>query len=149
MKLSEKVAIVTGGRPGIGRATAWLFAEEGAAVLAVDWRQDAREDTAQAIRASGLKGKFCYADVSKAVDVEATVSATVDKYGRLDVLFNNAAVQIVSKLVETTEDAWDRIHSVNLKGVFCCKYAFPVPSAAAVVRLSTWHRFWASWAILI
>jgi len=126
MKLSQKVAIVTGGGSGIGQATAQLFAEEGATVVVVDWHKDTGEATAQAIRASGWKAEFCYADVSKAKDVEAMVSATVDRHGRLDVLFNNAAVQIVSKLVETTEDAWDRMHSVNLKGVFlCCKYAIP------------------------
>jgi meso-butanediol dehydrogenase/(S,S)-butanediol dehydrogenase/diacetyl reductase len=126
MKLSERVAIVTGGGSGIGQATAHLFAEEGATVVVVDWHKDAGEATARAIRDSGLKADFCYADVSKPADVEAMVATTVDKHGRLDILFNNAAVQILSKLVETTEDAWDRIHSVNLKGVFlCCKYAVP------------------------
>jgi NAD(P)-dependent dehydrogenase (short-subunit alcohol dehydrogenase family) len=126
MKLNKKVAIVTGGGSGIGQATARLFAEEGATVVVVDWHRDAGEATAAAIRDSGFKAEFCYADVSKPADVEAMVSTTVNSHGRLDILLNNAAVQILSTLVETTEDAWDRIHSVNLKGVFlCCKYAIP------------------------
>jgi NAD(P)-dependent dehydrogenase (short-subunit alcohol dehydrogenase family) len=124
MKLTQRVAIVTGGGSGIGRATAQLFAEEGATVVVVDWHKEVGEATAGAIRDLGLKAEFRYADVSKAEDVDAMVSTTVNKYRRLDILFNNAAVQIVSKLAETTEDQWDRIHSVNLKGVFlCCKYA--------------------------
>jgi NAD(P)-dependent dehydrogenase (short-subunit alcohol dehydrogenase family) len=126
MKLNERVAIVTGGGSGIGQATSQLFAEEGATVVVVDWHKDAGEASAQAIRKLGLKAEYCYADVSKAADVEAMVSATMSKHGRLDVLFNNAAVQIMSKLVETTEDTWDRVHNVNLKGVFlCCKYGIP------------------------
>jgi len=124
MKLTQRVAIVTGGGSGIGQATARLFAEEGATVVVVDWHKDAGEATARAIRDSGLKAEYCYADVSKAADVEAMVSATVNTHGRLDILFNNAAVQIVARLAETTEEEWDRIHSVNLKGVFlCCKFA--------------------------
>jgi len=126
MKLKDKVAIVTGGGSGIGQATAHLFAEEGATVVVVDWHREAGEATASAIRDLGRKAEFCYADVSKAADVEAMVATTVKNHGRLNVLFNNAAVQILSKLVETTEEDWDRVHSVNLKGVFlCCKYGIP------------------------
>jgi NAD(P)-dependent dehydrogenase (short-subunit alcohol dehydrogenase family) len=126
MKLTNKIAIVTGGGSGIGLATARLFAEEGATVIVVDWHRDAGEASARAMCDSGLKAEYCYADVSKPADVEKMVSTTVNQHGRLHILFNNAAVQIVSKLVETSEDDWDRIHSVNLKGVFlCCKYAIP------------------------
>ena len=126
MKLSGRVVIVTGGGSGIGNATARLFAEEGATVIVVDWHKDAGEAAAQGIVNAGFKTEFCYADVSKSADVEAMVTSTIGRHGRLDTLFNNAAVQIMSKLVETTEESWDRIHSVNLKGVFlCCKYAIP------------------------
>ena len=126
MRLSGKVAIVTGAGRGIGQATAMLFAEEGARVLVVDWNRETGSATTAAIQAAGHEARFCYADVSKAADVEAMVRTAVTEWGRLDVLVNNAAIQIVRKLVETSEEEWDRIQSVNLKGVFLgCKYAIP------------------------
>jgi NAD(P)-dependent dehydrogenase (short-subunit alcohol dehydrogenase family) len=126
MRLSGKVAIVTGAGSGIGKASAELFAEEGAKVLAVDWNRENGESTAAAIRRKGRKAFYCDADVSKREDTERMVGTALEKYGRLDVLFNNAAVQIMAKLVDTTEESWDRIQSVNLKGVFLgCKYAIP------------------------
>jgi len=126
MQLSGKVAIITGAGSGIGKASAVLFAEEGAKVVAVDWNRANGENTAAAIRDRGHEAVFCYADVSKREDAEAMVRTSVEKYGRLDVLFNNAAVQIMATLVDTTEENWDRIQSVNLKGVFLgCKYAIP------------------------
>jgi NAD(P)-dependent dehydrogenase (short-subunit alcohol dehydrogenase family) len=126
MRLQNKVAIVTGAGSGIGEAIVKLFAKEGAKVVAVDWNREAGEKSAAAIRSQGGEGEFHYADVSNAGDVEKMVTAAVDSYGRLDILVNDAAVQIMAKLVDTTEEAWDRIHSVNLKGVFLgCKFAIP------------------------
>jgi meso-butanediol dehydrogenase / (S,S)-butanediol dehydrogenase / diacetyl reductase len=126
MKLKGKVSIVTGAGSGIGRASAGVFAEEGAQVIVVDWNKDSGAQTADAIRQTGGEATYCYADVSNAKDVEAMVSTAVERYGRLDVLFNNAAIQIMAKLADTEEDVWDRIHRVNLKGVFLgCKYAIP------------------------
>ncbi len=127
MQLAGKVAIVTGAGSGIGKASAELFAEEGAAVVLVDWNRDAGEQVAAAIRAKGRQVTCCCADVSKPEDAERMVRTAVERYGRLNVLLNNAAVQILSALAETTEDAWERIQSVNLKGVFLgMKYAIPV-----------------------
>ncbi len=126
MRLSGKVAIVTGASSGIGKATAELFAEEGAKVVVVDWNRDNGETTASDICGLGREAIFCFADVSKSQDVEKMVNTALEKYGRLDILFNNAAIQVMAQLVETTEEVWDRIHSVNLKGVFLgCKYAIP------------------------
>ena len=126
MRLGGKVAIVTGAGSGIGKASAELFAEEGAKVVAVDWNRDNGEKAAADICEQGREAVYCYADVSKPQDAENMVHATLEKYGRLDVLFNNAAVLIMAKLVDTTEETWDRIHSVNLKGVFLgSKYAIP------------------------
>jgi len=126
MRLSGKVAIITGAGSGIGKASAELFAEEGARVLAVDWNREKGESTAAAIRREGGEAFYCDADVSRREDVERMVGTALEKYERLDVLFNNAAVQIMAKLVDTTEETWDRIQSVNLKGVFLgCKYAIP------------------------
>jgi NAD(P)-dependent dehydrogenase (short-subunit alcohol dehydrogenase family) len=126
MRVAGKVAIVTGAGRGIGQAIATLFAEEDAKVLVVDWNRETGAATAAAIQAAGHETRFCYADVSQAEDVQAMVGAAVGAWGRLDILVNNAAIQIVLKLVETTEEEWDRLQSVNLKGVFLgCKYAIP------------------------
>lgn len=125
-QLEGRVAIVTGAASGIGRASARLFAEEGAKVVAADWNGQAGAATVEEIRRVGLEATFCCTDVSKANEVEAMVGRAVEAYGRLDVLFNNAAVQIMGTLASTSEEDWDRIHSVNLKGVFLCsKHAIP------------------------
>jgi len=127
MKLKGKVAIVTGAGSGIGRAAAKIFAQEGARVAVVDWNREAGERTASEIGEAAGEAFYCHADVSKSADVETMVNTVIGRYGRLDVLFNNAAIQILSRLVDTTEEDWDRILSVNLKGVFLgCKYAIPV-----------------------
>jgi len=124
--LREKVAVVTGAGSGIGRATAQYFAEQGSKVVVVDWNQSSGEETAATIVKAGGQAVFCHADVSNAVQVEAAIMTALGRFGRLDILVNNAAIQILSKLVETSEADWDRLHSVNLKGVFLgCKYAIP------------------------
>lgn len=127
MKLAGKVAVVTGAGSGIGRASAILFACEGARVVVVDCNAEAAGSTVEAVRAAGQEAELCCADVSRASEVEGAVRKAADRYGRLDILLNNAAVQIVARLEDTTEDQWDRLHSVNLKGVFLgCKYAVPL-----------------------
>lgn len=126
-QIEGKVAIVTGAGSGIGAASAILFAEEGARVVVVDWNEDAGAEVVETIRAAGNQAVHCHADVSKAADAERMARTAVDTFGRLDVLFNNAAVQILGRLADTSEEEWDRLHSVNLKGVFLgCKYAIPV-----------------------
>lgn len=125
-RLAGKSAIVTGSASGIGRATAALFAEEGARVVAADWNEAAGRAAVEEIRGAGGDAAFCLTDVSRAEDVERLIGFTVERHGRLDVLFSNAAVQILGRLTETSDKDWDRIHSVNLKGVFLCsKYAIP------------------------
>jgi NAD(P)-dependent dehydrogenase (short-subunit alcohol dehydrogenase family) len=126
MKLKGKVAIITGAGSGIGKASAGVFAEEGAKVVVVDWNKETGAQTSEMIRQTGGEAIYCYADVSNAREVEALVNTAVHHYGRLDVLFNNAAIQVMAKLADTAEDVWDRIQHVNLKGVFLgCKYAIP------------------------
>lgn len=126
MKLTEKVAIVTGAGSGIGRTIAQLFAREGARVTVVDRDQYAGNDTIESIRATGGDALSFHGDVAKSGDVRTAVAATVKAFGRLDVLVNNAAVQVLAKLVETSEEGWDLVHNVNLKGVFLgCKFAIP------------------------
>lgn len=119
-QLEGKTAIVTGAASGIGRASAMLFAERGARVVVADWNEEGGEETARLIVEAGGEGAFIRTDVSKEPEVEAMVRFAVERYGGLQALFSNAAVQILGQLTETSEEDWDRIHSVNLKGVFLC-----------------------------
>jgi len=126
VRLEGKVGIVTGAGSGIGRATAETLAREGARVLVVDKNSSSAEETIKHIRSTGGTAEFRCADVSVSVEVQAAVRAALDVYGRLDILVNNAAVQHLAQLVETSEEIWDEVQSVNLKGVFLgCKYAIP------------------------
>ena len=118
MKLSGKVAIVTGAASGIGQASAIVFAREGAKVVAVDVDQHRGEETVQAIRAEGGTAFFDRTDVSREEEVARMVGDTVARWGRIDILFNNAGIVLVKPLEETTEAEWDRVMSINLKAAF-------------------------------
>ncbi len=123
MRLNQKIAIVTGGGSGIGRATAKLFAAEGATVIVVDKNAETANAVASEI---GSKATGFRADVSKSADVQAMIAVAVTKHGRLDILFNNAGYGITGSVVETAEDDWDALMSVNVRGVYLgCKYAIP------------------------
>jgi NAD(P)-dependent dehydrogenase (short-subunit alcohol dehydrogenase family) len=126
MKLKEKVALVTGAASGIGLATAALFGQEGAKVMCADLDADGAERVAQQIADSGGEAASTQADVSRAADVERMVQETVERWGRLDVLVNNAGIYFILPLTQVPEEEWDRLININLKGVFLgCKYAIP------------------------
>lgn len=126
MKLKGKVTIITGAGSGIGRATALLFAREGAKVVVADIVAEAGQETVAQIEADGGEAAFVRVDVSKAVEVEQMVRTAVDTYGGLDVLYNNAGLTIPATVTETSEAVWDKSIDVNLKGVMLgCKYAIP------------------------
>jgi NAD(P)-dependent dehydrogenase (short-subunit alcohol dehydrogenase family) len=120
-ELQGKVALVTGGTSGIGRDTAVLFAKAGARVVIAGRRESEGKETVEQVRAAGGQGLFVKADVSKAAEVEALVQRTVEKFGRLDVAFNNAGIEgHWLPITEQSEEDWDRTIDINLKGVWLC-----------------------------
>ncbi|MBN2051301.1 MAG: glucose 1-dehydrogenase [Spirochaetales bacterium] len=125
--LAGKTAVVTGAASGIGRSIALLFAAEGAQVIVADITtkvKEGGEPTADCIQQAGGSALFIPTDVSKWTEVDNLVSQTVERFGRLDIMVNNAAIAVDKPLVETTEEDWNRVMDINAKGVFfCCKRA--------------------------
>jgi NAD(P)-dependent dehydrogenase (short-subunit alcohol dehydrogenase family) len=123
MRLRDRVAIVTGGGSGIGRATAGVFGREGAVVMVSDYREDAGRETAASVEAAGGRALFVEADVSRPEQVQALVDATIDAYGRIDILFNNAGVLFLGTVLDTEPETWNRVMAVNLTGTYLCSRA--------------------------
>jgi 3-oxoacyl-[acyl-carrier protein] reductase len=141
-RLAGKTAIVTGASRGIGLAIARRFAAEGASVV-VNYVSKAPEAEAVVadIRAAGGTAEAVRADVSSAADVAALVAATLGRFGRIDVLVNNAGIMITEDLDHTTEDDWDRTIDINLKGAYLCSKAVIAPMKAqgegAIINMSS------------
>ena len=117
-KVEGRVALVTGGARGIGRAISEKLAAEGAAVALVDIMLDVAEKTAAEFREMGYNAMAIQANVAKFEDAEAAVKAVMDQYGRLDILVNNAGITKDNLMMRMSEDEWDAVIAVNLKGVF-------------------------------
>jgi NAD(P)-dependent dehydrogenase (short-subunit alcohol dehydrogenase family) len=127
MQLAGKVALITGGGSGIGRATALLFAREGAAVAVVDLDGARAQVVAREIDAEGGQALAVRCDVSQTADCQRAVQETVAAFGRLDILFNNAGIIRRASVLELTEEEWDRAMAVNVKSVFLLsRYAIPI-----------------------
>jgi 3-oxoacyl-[acyl-carrier protein] reductase len=118
--LAGQVAIVTGAGRGIGAATATRLASDGAAVVLVDVAPDGIESLGAALRGEGRDVLTVHADVSKAADVAGMVAAVVERFGRVDILINNAGIVRYRPTVEMTDDEWDEMLDINLKGAFLC-----------------------------
>jgi NAD(P)-dependent dehydrogenase (short-subunit alcohol dehydrogenase family) len=127
-KLEAKVALITGAASGIGRATALLFAKEGAKVAVADCNLKGGQETVRAIKEAGGEAIFIKVDVSNATEVGAMVKTVVSKYGRIDILHNDAAIQgSFGTVTEVTEEDWDKVIDINLKGTFLVsKHVIPV-----------------------
>ncbi|MBB6733641.1 SDR family NAD(P)-dependent oxidoreductase [Cohnella zeiphila] len=126
MRLRNKVVLITGAGSGIGRSAALLFAKEGAQVVVNDLASEAGEETAAIIRSDGGEAVFIQADVTDPDSVQKMVERAIGAFGRIDVLFNNAGISGVGALHEVEPDAWDRIVSVNVRGVYLPnKYVLP------------------------
>jgi NAD(P)-dependent dehydrogenase (short-subunit alcohol dehydrogenase family) len=156
-RLRGKVAIITGAANGIGKTSALLFAQEGASLILADIDVAQGQQVAEEIRASGGRATFVHTDVSKSPDIINLVRAAVSTEGKIDILFNNAAINYFGKVTDTPEDDWDRVMNVNVRGVYLgCKYTIPVmqdngggtivntASAAALVGLRNLAAYTAS-----
>ena len=121
MRLEGKVAIITGSSSGLGRATAVLFAKEGAQVVVnADHNVAGGEETVRLVRAAGGEAVFVHGSVSKAADCKRMVKAAIDSFGKLNILVNNAGIEIRGGILTLSEEDWDGMLDVDLKGIFMC-----------------------------
>jgi NAD(P)-dependent dehydrogenase (short-subunit alcohol dehydrogenase family) len=145
MSFNGQVAIVTGAAKGIGWGIAKVMAEKGAKVVVVDWDEKNGKKSAEQIRKAGGDALFVKCDVSNESQVKDMIQATLARYGRIDVLVNNAGIGVYKSVIDATSEDWDRCLDVNLKGQFlCCKYAIPHMQAigkGAIVNISSVHSF--------
>ena len=140
MRLSGKTAVVTGGGAGIGRALAQAFASEGAGVVIADINPGGASETAAMIARAGGTAIVCITDVANPDSVQNLVGATVQEFGAVHVLMNNAAIQVNKRIEATTPEEWNRQMAVNVGGVFlCCKFFLPYLRAVrgAIVNMSS------------
>ncbi len=152
MRLQNRVALITGAGSGIGQAVAVRLAEEGAKIAVADINATGGEATVKQIRDAGGEAIFVQCDVSKVADCERIVQATVEQYGELNILVNDAAVMLEKNAVDTTEAEFDRLIGVNLKGCFfCAKYAIiqmrQQGKGGAIVNLASVNSFFAEGGI--
>jgi NAD(P)-dependent dehydrogenase (short-subunit alcohol dehydrogenase family) len=145
MKLKDRVAIVTGGAKGIGWGVVKVLIQEGAKVVVVDWDKENGEKTAEEMRQAGGDAIFVFCDVSNEEQVKAMVQKTLDKYGKIDILVNDAGIGVYKSVLDTSSEDWDRCLAVNLKGQFLCsKYCIPYMQKigkGAIVNISSVHSF--------
>lgn len=120
MRVKDKVVIITGGGSGIGKETGLLFAKEGAKVVVADVNEKAGLETVDTIKNAGGEAIFAKLDVSNREQIKQVVKDTIAKYGRIDVLINNAGIIQDALVIKMTEDQWDKVININLKGPFNC-----------------------------
>jgi NAD(P)-dependent dehydrogenase (short-subunit alcohol dehydrogenase family) len=133
MRLQDKVTIITGAGGGMGRVAAQMFSAEGSKVVVAEFSEDAGEETAALVRASGGDATFIKVDVSKESDARAMVDHAVATYGKLDCLYNNAGImpEADHSVIDTDPATWDAVMAVNVRGVYLgCKFAVPAMVAA-------------------
>ena len=143
MRLTGKVAVITGAGSGMGRVAAQMFAAEGAKVVVAEFAADAGEETVHQVVDAGGEASFVKTDVSREGDARAMVDHAVERFGRIDVLYNNAGImpEADHSVTDTDVAVWDQVMAVNLRGVFLgCKYAIPrmvEQGAGSVINISS------------
>ncbi|MBC8234630.1 glucose 1-dehydrogenase [bacterium] len=124
--MKSQVAIITGGGAGIGKACSIHFAKEGVKVVIADISKEDGVATSQLIKDNGGQAVFCQGDVSREADCQAFAQMALDTYGRIDVLVANAGARVSGSILDATEEDWEKIIGVNLKGIaYCCKAVLP------------------------
>ena len=140
MRFADKVCLVTGAGSGIGRATAERFAAEGGKVVVIDRNEEGGKETVGIIAQAGGAAIFSQCDVGIEQQIQASVQLSLDTWGRIDVVVNNAAMMTFKKIVDLTSDEWDKVLTVNLRSVFLfCKYCIPHLHKGAIVNISSVH----------
>jgi len=141
MRFKDKVCIVSGGGSGIGRATCERFAAEGGRVVVVDLKEAHGNETVKTITDAGGESIFAKADVSNSAEVRAAIKAAVDKWGKINVIVNDAAMMTFKPILDLPDQDWDEVMAVNLRSVFLfCKYGVPhMPAGGAIVNISSVH----------
>jgi NAD(P)-dependent dehydrogenase (short-subunit alcohol dehydrogenase family) len=143
MRLKDRVALITGAGGGIGQATALRFAEEGATVALVDIQMENIENLVRKISNLGRKVFFKRMDVRNQIEVEEIVQRVVKEFGRLDILINNAGLNIAVVAKKTTEEEWNKLMDINLKGTFlCCQAVFEPMSKQRYGRIINTASIW-------
>lgn len=143
MRLKDKVAIVTGGAMGIGKGIVTVFAQEGAKVVIADINEVAGRETEKELRDQGFEAFFVRCDVSNEEDVKAMIQKTIERYGALHILVNNAGIGVYKSITEATREEFERCLAVNLVGPFLCsKYAIPHIKASgggSIINIASVH----------
>ncbi len=140
MRFSGKVCLVTGGGSGIGRATCERFAREGGKVVIIDSNEKHGNDTVGAITTAGGEAIYAKADISQPEQIQASIQTALAKWGRIDILVNNAAMMTFTPVVELQVADWDKVMAVNLRSVFLyCKLCVPHMDHGAIVNVSSVH----------
>jgi NAD(P)-dependent dehydrogenase (short-subunit alcohol dehydrogenase family) len=140
MRFSNKVCLVTGAGSGIGRATATRLAAEGGQVIVTDINEKSGNETVSLITNSGGSAVFKKVDVGNETDIKAVVDFASEKWNRVDILVNNAAMMTFKKIIDLTLQEWNKVMAVNLQSVFLfCKYCIPLMKNGAIVNVSSVH----------
>ena len=139
-RFTNKVCLVTGAGSGIGRATALRLAEDGGCVMVLDIEEEKGKETVQMISEKGGEAIFRRCDVAKETDIAASVAEAVEKWGKTDIVVNNAAMMTFTRIVDLSTEDWDNVMHVNLRSVFLfCKYSIPHINGGAIISVSSVH----------
>ena len=143
MRFTGKVCVVTGGGSGIGKAACKQFAREGAKVVVVDLNDQHGNQTVQEIADAKGEAIFAQCDVGNPQEIKSAIKAALDKWSKIDVLVNDAAMMTFKPIVDLPDDDFDKVLNVNLRSVFLfCKYAVPhMPKGSSIVNISSVHAF--------